>query len=67
MQGATTIHGRSRARSSRSVLDQGVAVAIAGQPSACAGVRPANARSNQPRVFGEKGASESIGFRLAPR
>src|SRR5688572_31847719 len=35
-------------------------VAIAGQPCACAGVGPANARSNQPRVFGEKGARASI-------
>jgi hypothetical protein len=40
-------------------------VAIAGQPDACAGVGPANARSNQTRVFWENGASGSIPLRLA--
>ena len=35
-------------------------VAIAGQPSACAGVGAANVRSNQARVAGEKAASGSM-------
>ena len=35
-------------------------VAIAGQPSVCAGVASANAPSNQARVAGEKAASGSI-------
>src|SRR5687767_9416519 len=33
---------------------------IAGQPSVCAGVGPANARSNHLRVAGEKASSASI-------
>jgi len=35
-------------------------LAIAGQPSSCAGVGAAKERSNQARVFSEKEASASI-------
>ena len=60
--------GRQRLARAGRRLDQrrALRVAIAGQPSSCAGVGPSNACSNQARVAGLKTSSGLISARVAP-